>query len=205
MRASSRHLPAVLLFLSLALLVAAPARAQYQRLGFVSAGVGGAPQEAYLDAQFTIAAGFIARFGPPVGVSVGVRSITAYSRLRPDESALLDSLGAASGEVEGGSATVSEVGLDLMAGYDTGALGGYGWYGIHYYNESRSDAVITTPGGTFQSDVRNRADLGPSYGAGVQWRIVPRAAVFAEWFRGGGFDDRMIRLEGLRLGVNGVF
>ncbi|HEX8243531.1 MAG TPA: hypothetical protein VF541_08550 [Longimicrobium sp.] len=185
--------------------VAAPAAAQYQRWGFIAAGPGGAPQEGYLDAQFTLAGGFVARFGPPVGVNVGIRSITAYSRLKPDVSALLDSVGAASGEVEGGHATVSEVGLDGVAGYDTGALGGYGWYGIHYYNESRSDAVITTPGGTHTTDARNRADLGPSYGAGLLFHLRPRVAIFGEWFRGGGFDDRMIRLEGLRLGVTGIF
>lgn len=206
MSARSRHSFPLLHALAVAAFAfATPAAAQYQRLGFVSVGAGGAPQEAFLDAQLTVAAGFIARFGPPVGVSVGIRSITAYSRLEADEGALLDSLGVSSGEVEGGSATVSEVGLELMAGYDTGMLGGYGWYGIHYYNESRSDAEITTPGGTLRTDARNRADLGPSYGAGLQWRIGRRAAVFGEWFRGGGFDDRMIRLEGLRLGVNGVF
>ena len=187
------------------LALAGPAAAQYQRLGFLAAGPGGAPEEAYLNGQFTIAGGFIARFGPPVGLNVGIRSISGYSRFTADEAALLDSLGVTSGEVEGGHATVTEVGLDLMAGYDTGALGGYGWYGIHYYNESRSDAVVTTPGGTFTSDTRNRADLGPSYGAGLQFHLGPRAAVFGEWFRGGGFDDRMIRMDGLRFGVSGVF
>jgi hypothetical protein len=182
-----------------------PAAAQYQRWGFIAAGPGGAPQERYLDAQFTLAGGFVAHFGPPVGVNAGIRSITVYSRLKPDVSALVDSVGAASGDVEGGQATVTEVGLDGVAGYDTGALGGYGWYGIHYFNESRSDAVITTPGGTFTSGARSRADLGPSYGAGLQFHLGPRAAVFGEWFRGGGFDDRMIRLEGLRFGVTGIF
>jgi hypothetical protein len=92
-----------------------------------------------------------------------------------------------------------------VAGYDTGALGGYGWYGIHYYDERRSDAAITTPSGTRTIDARNRGDLGPSYGAGLEYHLSPRAAVFAEWYRGGGFDDRMIRTEGLRFGVSGVF
>ncbi|HEX6747480.1 MAG TPA: hypothetical protein VF092_09355 [Longimicrobium sp.] len=196
-----------LAFLTVAALLAlaGPAAAQYQRLGFLAAGPGGAPEEAYLDGQFTIAGGFIARFGPPVGLSVGIRSISGYSRFSADEAALLDSLGISSGEVEGGHATVTEVGLDLMAGYDTGALGGYGWYGIHYYNESRSDAEITTPSGTFTTQQRDRADLGPSYGAGLLFHVGPRAAVFGEWFRGGGFDDRMIRMDGLRFGVSGVF
>src|SRR4051794_12383630 len=82
MPARSHHPQALLRALAVAALAfASPAAAQYQRLGFVSAGVGGAPQEAYLQAQLTVAAGFIARFGPPVGVSVGIRSITAYSRL----------------------------------------------------------------------------------------------------------------------------
>lgn len=190
---------------ALAIAFGTPAHAQYQRLGFLSAGVGGAPDEQYLNAQFTVAGGFIARFGPPVGVNAGVRTVTAYSRLTADRAALLDSLGAASGSVEGGSATVTETGLDLVAGYDTGALGGYGWYGIHYYDERRSDVVITTPSGTRTVDARNRGDLGPSYGAGLQFHLSPRAAVFAEWVRGGGFDDRMIRMEGLRFGISGVF
>jgi hypothetical protein len=185
--------------------IPASAAAQYQRVGFLSAGVGGAPQEKYLDAQLTLAGGFVARFGPPVGVNLGIRSITAYSRLKANVPALLDSLGATSGDVQGGHATESEVGLDGMVGYDTGALGGYGWYGIHYYNESRSDVVITTPDGTATGNARSQSDLGPSYGAGLQFHVGPRAAVFGEWFRGGGFDDRMIRLEGLRFGINGVF
>ena len=195
----------VLIALVAPAMFAAPARAQYQRLGFIAAGPGGAPQEGYLDAQFTVAGGFVARFGPPVGVNVGIRSITAYSRLKPDVGALLDSVGATSGDVEGGHATVSEVGLDGVAGYDTGALGGYGWYGIHYYNESRSDVVITTPTGTHTTGTRNRTDLGPSYGAGLHFHLSRRASVFGEWFRGGGFDDRMIRIEGLRFGVMGIF
>jgi hypothetical protein len=202
-----RRKPFIILVCTLFVCVssAAPAHAQYQRLGFLSAGVGGAPDERYLNAQLTVAGGFVARFGPPVGVNAGVRTVTAYSRLTADRGALLDSLGAASGDVEGGSATVTETGLDLVAGYDTGALGGYGWYGIHYYDERRSDAVITTPAGTRTVDARDRGDLGPSYGAGLQFHISPRAAVFAEWYRGGGFDDRMIRMEGLRFGVSGVF
>jgi hypothetical protein len=181
------------------------ARAQYTRLGFIGAGPGGAPDEAYLNRQFTLAGGFIARFGPPVGVQLGLRTITVYSRFNPDERALLDSLGVASGTIEGGSATVTETGVDGVVSYDTGVLGGYGWYGIHYYNERRSDTEITTPSGTHQLGTRGRADLGPSYGAGLNVHISPRASLFGEWSIGGGFDDRMIRMEGFRAGIMGVF
>jgi len=205
MRAVFRRSIASILTLCAALLAAGRADAQYQRLGFIGAGPGGAPDEAYLDAQFTLAGGFVARFGPPVGVSVGIRTITAYSRCTPSTRALLDSLGAPSGSIEGGSATLTETGLDALAGYDTGALGGYAWYGIHYYSESRSDAVITTPGGTLRVDTRGRGDLGPSYGAGLTFHLRPRLSVFGEWSIGGGFDDRMIRSEGLRAGIMGVF
>jgi hypothetical protein len=184
---------------------ASTAGAQYTRLGFIGGGPGGAPDEAYLDPHFTLAGGFIARWGPPVGITLGLRTITAYSRFTPDAGALLDSLGAPSGSVEGGSATVTETGVDAMVAYDTGVLGGYGWYGIHYYNERRSDGVITTPAGERPLDERSRGDLGPSYGAGLNVHVSRRASVFGEWTIGGGFDDRMIRIEGFRAGIMGVF
>lgn len=205
MRIIVRPLVTLVLALAAAVLAAGRADAQYLRYGFIGGGPGGAPDEAYLDPQFTLVLGFQARFGPPVGINVGLRTITEYSRFEPDQRALLDSLGVGSGSVEGGSATVIGTGIDGVVSYDTGFLGGYGWYGIHYYNESRSDAAITTPSGTFTSATQNRADLGPSYGAGLSFHLGPRAAVFGEWFRGGGFDDRMIRMEGLRFGVSGVF
>lgn len=183
---------------------AAPARAQYQRWGFIGAGKGGV-DNAYYNSDFTLSAGYLARFGPPVGVYVGVRTPLTYSRFTPDAGALADSLGVANGSVEGGAATVVESGIDLVAGYDTGALGGYGWYGIHYLSESHNDGTLTTPSGDVALAQRNRSDFGPSYGAGVQFRFGRRAAVFTEWFRSGGFDDRMLRMEGLRFGVTGSF
>ncbi|MFL5539528.1 MAG: hypothetical protein ACJ8J0_11080, partial [Longimicrobiaceae bacterium] len=158
---------------------AAPAGAQYTRWGSMGAGKGGV-DNAYYDADFTLAAGYLARFGPPVGVYVGIRTPLTWSRFTPDAEALADSLGAASGSVEGGAATVVESGIDAVAGYDTGALGGYGWYGIHYLSESHNDGTLTTPSGELTLAQRNRSDLGPSYGAGVQFRIGRRAAVFAE-------------------------
>ncbi|HYH80920.1 MAG TPA: hypothetical protein VEX86_14055 [Longimicrobium sp.] len=194
-----------LLALCAILLAAGRADAQYLRFGFIGAGVGGAPDETYLDPRFTLAGGFVARFGPPVGINIGLRTITVYSRFEPDTRAYLDSLNAQSGSIEGGSATLTETGIDGVVGYDTGTLGGYGWYGIHYDNESRSDAVITTPGGTHRDNTRNRGDLGPSYGAGLTFHLSPRVSLFGEWSIGGGFDDRMIRAEGLRAGILGVF
>lgn len=203
MRIVSRSIiPLLLCFLSLA--TAGAVHAQYARLGFIAAGPGGA-DETYLDPQFTLSGGFIARWGPPVGVTIGIRTITAYSRFTADDRALLDSLGVQSGSVEGGSATVTETGFDAIAAYDTGVLGGYGWYGIHYYNESRSDAEITTPSGTVSFDSRSRGDLGPSYGAGLNVHVSRRASLFGEWAVGGGFDDRMIRMEGFRAGIMGIF
>jgi len=205
MRIIVRPLVTLVLALAAAVLAAGRADAQYLRYGFIGGGPGGAPDEAYLDPQFTLVLGFQARFGPPVGINVGLRTITEYSRFEPDQRALLDSLGVGSGSVEGGSATVIGTGIDGVVSYDTGFLGGYGWYGIHYYNESRSDAVITTPTGTHTVDTRNRSDLGPSYGAGLNLHISRRASVFGEWSVGGGFDDRMIRMEGVRVGIIGVF
>lgn len=205
MRIIVRPLATLLLTLAAAVLGAGRAEAQYFRYGFIGAGTGGAPDEAYLDPQFTLVLGFQARWGPPVGINVGLRTITEYSRFEADRGALLDSLGVGSGSVEGGSATAYGTGIDALVSYDTGVLGGYGWYGIHYYNESRSDAVITTPTGTHTVDTRNRGDLGPSYGAGLNLHVSRRASVFGEWAIGGGFDDRMIRMEGVRVGIIGVF
>ncbi len=185
-------------------LAAVPARAQYQRYGFIGAGVGGVEND-YYKSDFTLSAGYLARFGPAVGVYVGIRTPLTYSRFTPDAEALLDSLGAPSGSVEGGSATVVESGIDAVAGYDTGALGGYGWYGIHYLSEAHSDGTITTPAGDHALAQRNRTDFGPSYGAGLQFRFGRRAAVFTEWYRTAGFDDRMLRMQGLRFGVTAMF
>ena len=189
---------------ALLLLAAVPARAQYQRYGFVGAGVGGVEND-YYSSDFTLSAGYLARFGPAVGVYVGIRTPLTYSRFSPDAEALLDSLGAPSGSVEGGAATVVESGLDAVAGYDTGALGGYGWYGIHYLSESHSDGTVTTPTGPHELVQRNRTDFGPTYGAGLQLRFGRRAAVFTEWYRTAGFDHRMRRMQGLRFGVTGSF
>jgi hypothetical protein len=180
------------------------AEAQYQRSGFVAAGRGGV-DGSYFDPDFTLAAGYLARFGPAVGPYVGVRTPIVYSRFTPNEAVLLDSLGLSSGTVDGGAATVVESGIELVAGYDTGALGGYGWYGIHYVSETRNDATVISGAATRTVDRQSRSDLGPSYGAGLRFQLGPRMGVFSEWFRGGGFDDRMLRMEGLRLGVNGVF
>jgi hypothetical protein len=204
MRISLRSI-CILVAVAAAVLSAPPAHAQYLRYGFLGVGIGGAPDETYLDPQFTLTGGFHARWGPPVGINIGIRTITSYARFKPDTRALLDSLGASSGDVEGGHATVHDTGLDGLVTYDTGVLGGYGWYGIHWYNESRSDAEITTPGGTVRTPARNRSDLGPNYGVGLNLHISRRASVFAEWAVGGGFDDRMIRQEGVRAGIVGVF
>ncbi|HKP75274.1 MAG TPA: hypothetical protein VJT67_06995 [Longimicrobiaceae bacterium] len=189
---------------ALLVLAGGRAEAQYQRSGFVAAGQGGV-DGSYFKPDFTLAAGYLARFGPAVGAYVGVRTPIVYSRFTPDDAVLLDSLGLSSGTVEGGSATLVESGLELVAGYDTGALGGYGWYGIHYVSETRNDATVTS--GATQRNVaaRSRSDLGPSYGAGLRFQFQPRLGVFTEWFRGGGFDDRMLRMEGLRFGVSAVF
>ncbi|MFL5384364.1 MAG: hypothetical protein ACJ8GN_17725 [Longimicrobiaceae bacterium] len=186
------------------LLVAAPARAQYTRWGFIGAGKGGV-DHAYYDSDFTLSAGYLARFGPPVGVYVAIRTPLTWSRFTPDAEALADSLGVGGGSVEGGAATVVESGIDAVAGYDTGALGGYGWYGIHYLSESHNDGTLSTSAGDFSFVQRNRSDFGPSYGAGVQFRFGRRAAVFTEWFRSASFDDRMLRMEGLRFGVSAMF
>jgi hypothetical protein len=185
-------------------LAAAPARAQYQRYGFIGAGIGGVEND-YYEPDFTLTAGYLARFGPQVGGYVGIRTPITWSRFSPDAGALADSLGAASATAEGGAATVVESGLEAVAGYDTGALGGYFWYGIHYVSESHNDGTLTTPAGTFSLAQRNRTDFGPSYGAGVQYRFGRRAAVFTEWYRTAAFDDRMLRMQGLRFGVTGAF
>lgn len=204
MRISLRSI-CILIAVAVAALSAPPAHAQYLRYGFLGVGIGGAPDEAYLEPQFTLSGGFQARWGPLVGINIGIRTITSYARFKPDTRALLDSLCVSSGDVEGGHATVHDTGIDGLVSYDTGVLGGYGWYGIHYYNESRSDAEITTPGGTIRTPTRNRNDLGPNYGVGLNLHISRRASVFAEWAVGGGFDDRMIRQEGVRAGIVGVF
>jgi hypothetical protein len=197
------HLPRPrLLALAAALLALAAGRAeaQYQRYGFVAAGRGEAV-DSYYEAGFNLTAGYLARFGPPVGAYIGVRTPIAWSRFTPDAEALADSLGVPSAEVEGGSAAVVESGIELVAGYETGVLGGYFWYGIHYLSETRNE--ITVNGQTIAQ--RNRSDLGPGYGAGVLFRVSPRVAAFTEWYRSGGFDDQMLRVEGLRVGVTGQF
>lgn len=185
---------------ALLVLAAGRAEAQYQRYGFLAAG-GAEAVDSYYETGFNLTAGYLARFGPPVGVYAGVRTPIAWSRFTPDAEALADSLGAPSVDVEGGSATVVESGIELVAGYETEVLGGYFWYGIHYVSETRNE--ITVGGQTIPQ--RNRTDLGPAYGAGVRVRVSPRVAAFTEWYRSGGFDDRMLRMEGLRVGITGQF
>src|SRR5689334_5743718 len=93
-------------------LAAGPARAQYQRSGFIAVGRATVDGSVY-DPDFTLAAGYLARFGPAVGAYVGVRTPIAWSRFVPNEQALRDSVGVGAGDVEGRTATVYETGLEL--------------------------------------------------------------------------------------------
>ena len=205
-----RHVPSLFaLALAAAALAttAGTARAQYLRYGFVSAGLGGT-DDAYYDPDFTVAAGFLARFGPPVGVYVGVRTPLVYSRFKPDAAAFVDSVSSGpgtTGTVTGATISMVESGLDLVAGYDTGMLGGYGWYGLHYITENRAEGEIRTSSATRGIAQQNRRDLGPSYGVGLQLTFARRTAAFAEWNRSHGFDDRMLRMEGFRFGLTTSF
>jgi hypothetical protein len=197
----SRRTVALLLALAA---TAGPAHAQATRYSFFSAGRGGAPGERYIDPHFTVSAGYGFGYGSPGGVSVSVRSIISYARFRPDARSVLDSLGLTSGEVEGGTASVMDTGGDLVAGVG-GRIGAYGFYGLHYYWDSYSTMTVVDGDDETHNRRRFRSDLGPSYGAGVQVGVAREVAVFGEWYRGGGFDDRMIRQRGFRFGLTGAF
>ncbi|HYH80919.1 MAG TPA: outer membrane beta-barrel protein [Longimicrobium sp.] len=193
------HTLAALLVLSA---LSSHAQAQSRRYSFFSAGPGGAPDERYLDPQYTLMAGYGTTFGAAGGAHVSLRTIIAYARFRPDERALLDSLSTPGGRVEGGKSTVLDTGGDLVAGVNAGLVGAYAFYGLHYYWESHE---APTEGGEDLPRRRFRSDLGPSYGGGVRLNFSRDAALFGEWYRGGGSDDRMIRQQGLRFGLTGSF
>jgi hypothetical protein len=182
------------------LLAAAPAGAQrVWNGGFAAAGVAQADDELVEDG-FSFVFGWDTRWAIADDFRLGIRGLADYSRLEPDEEAILDELGLGGGDVEGGATTVVGTGFDFLGGYQAGDFGGYGWVGMRFVRDERNDAEVESGGGVLRLPSEGRSDLGASYGAGVSWSFG-RAGVLAEWFHVGGFDDRMVQVDGLRLGV----
>lgn len=185
--------------LVVALLLATTARAQNTRYGFIAAGRGATPDR-LLDSRLTVVAGYEQHFGGRSGAQIGLRSMAGYTRFALDQAAYLDSVQLEDGHVDGGEASRSDSGIDGLLGYRAGPVEGYGWYGIHLYRDLRQNVTVN---GTTERSRRyrhGRMDFGKSVGGGARL-LAPGGSLFAEWFRGGGFDEGMIQVRGWRFGV----
>jgi hypothetical protein len=176
------------------LLAAAPAGAQRTwNGGFAVAGGASADSRFLDDGAWTFAAGWETRWALGEAFRAGVRGVAEYSRFSPNEAAWAEELG---GDVilKAGPTTVVGTGLDLVGGFETGdfgmmeahRVGAYGFAGI------RDGTAIPA---------ETNSGAGASWGAGVTWTWGGGAGMLLEWFQTGGFDDEMLRVTGLRLGV----
>jgi hypothetical protein len=189
--------------LLLAILLLAGARAQAQSGfygGFVGGGRGGTDNP-LLDPKWTVAFGYQTLFGVGGGVQVGVRSSLGYSRFRPDVEAFVDSVGATTGEADGGTTTITNTGVDLVLGVRLRRVALYGYHGIHYFRDHWDPMTLETDRGDFEFSSENRNDFGSMWGAGVFFDLFNGQGLYAEWFRGGGYDDRMLETRGVRFGL----
>ena len=186
----------------LAILAAAsPAAAQFRSGGFVAVGQASVDHE-LLDPSWTFSGGWTTRLGRFSEVEFAVRGSATYSRFVPDEEAFAREVGAGRAEADGGTATVTSTGLDLVAGYDVGVFGGYGFAGLHYFQDRANELTLATDRGTFRFPGESRSDLGAWYGAGITWDLASRFGLFAEWAHGGGWEEGMFEVDALRLGLS---
>lgn len=186
-----------------AMLLAAPAQGQSTRLGFIAAGRGDT-QDRLLDSRLTVVAGYEQHFGGASGPQIGLRSMAGYTRFALDEAAYLDSVQVEDGHVDGGEASRSDSGIDGLLGYRAGPVEGYGWYGVHLYRDLRENVTVNGTTERTRGRRRGRLDFGKSVGGGARLN-VPGGSLFAEWFRGGGFDEGMIQVSGWRFGISYVW
>ncbi len=188
------------------LLAAAPAGAQrVWHGGFAVAGGASADTRFLEDDGWAFAAGWETRWALGELFRAGVRGLAEYARFTPNESAWAELYGG-DASVEVGPTTVVGTGLDLVGGFETGgmgpdqahSIGAYGWGGIRYVRDRRHEAD-EDHGGAIPAETNSGA--GASWGAGLTWTWRGGAGMLVEWFQTGGFDDEMLRVTGLRLGV----
>lgn len=194
-----RALPLLVVLLSLAGARAASAQGLCQT-GFVAGGRGGSDSR-LLSPSYTVAAGYGTSTGCGGGVELGVRTSGSLSRFSPDLRAHLDSAGASSGRIDGGRVTVTDIGADVLAGVRRGRIGVHAFAGLHWYGERAKEKLLRTDQGELAFRSRVRSALGPAYGGGVSFWLIPTGGVSAEWFRGGGGEEGMMEMEGVRFGL----
>ncbi|HEX5724455.1 MAG TPA: hypothetical protein VFX98_03265 [Longimicrobiaceae bacterium] len=172
---------------------------QYWGGGFLSVGRGGSNSE-LLDPKLAVAGGYEAHFGGRSGPQFGVRASGGYARFDPDVEAYVDSVGAQSGSRRGGETTVYDTGADGLLGWRFGNLAVYGYWGLHYFRDTHREMTLSTDAGDYEFTFRRRTDFGETKGYGVALLTSGGQGLYAEWFSGGGYDERMIRQEGVRFG-----
>ncbi len=176
------------------------ASAQLGGAGYLGLGRG-AIDTPLLKGDWSAGGGYVALANAGDGLQLGLRATGSYSRFKPDLRAHLDSVGAADGQLSGGKASVSEAGADLMAGWRSGPVAVHFFYGLHWYQESEREKILTANGEDYEFGAKVRSDFGRQRGAMLSVRMGPGQGVFAEWYRGGGNNRRMREIDGLRLGV----
>ena len=191
-----------LLFAILTLATSIAAEAQTGRRGFIAGGRGGSDSP-LLKPEWSVATGLEQRLGGERGIQIGLRTVYAYSKFSADAEGYADSLNIDEAEVTGGEGRVTETGIDGVVGWQFGALGVYGFYGMHYVRERRDEAVVPVGTGERGFNARAVSDYDTSRGYGATLRFGPRgrSGLFVERYQGGGSEE-IVRVEGTRFGLS---
>ncbi|HEU0053571.1 MAG TPA: hypothetical protein VFQ39_10355, partial [Longimicrobium sp.] len=173
-----------LVVITFSLLSSIPASAQaLSYSGFLAGGRGGA-NNPLLDSKWMIGAGYEGRIGFG-GLELGLRSSASYSRFEADVGAYVDSVGATSGSLtdDGGEASVTQTGIDGVVGLRLGrSVGVYGFYGMHWFHDSRTGFTLETDEGPYEFSTRVESNLGTMRGFGAELRIPSAGGgFFGEW------------------------
>jgi hypothetical protein len=169
--------------------------------GFIAAGRGGTNADLF-QPRYALAAGYQTMSGGE-GLQVGARAVLGYASFRGDHDAYRDALHLASTvPLEGGGATVTEEGGDLVLASGTGSLVLHGFYGLRFFQQARAETRVEQDAVTDTLRYRYRQDFGRAYGYGATLRMSTGGGVFAEWFRSQPYDHAMIRQRGIRFGLS---
>lgn len=202
-RIFARPFPA-LAALALAVSLAAPVHAQLAGGSevFIAGGRGGGDSR-LLDSQWHLSGGYETGFASSGGIEIRLRGIASYTNFNADIGAYVDSVGATSGErVEGkGGGSVGETGIDGIVGLRAGSVTIYGFYGFHYFRDFREPLTLQTDQGEFEFSTRRFNEFGTMRGWGVRLRAGDAGAFYAEWYKGGGDDEEMMEIDGIRFGL----
>lgn len=186
-----------------AVFIDSAAAAQHAHGGFLVAGQGGGGT-GLAQAGWGVDMGYTIEVGDRHGPYVGGRYTFGMRRLNADEQGFRDRYADGTGTVEGGGGTLYDTGGDIEIGYGAGVLRGYGFIGIHYFQQFQNPATVRSGSHEVEVITRRRESISKGLGYGVQLRLTDTGALVAEHYRGGG-EDGVMRISGTRFGLRWTF